>query len=189
VSEVRCAWAGDDPRMRRYHDEEWGVPVHDDRRWFEMLVLESFQAGLSWRTILHKRDAFRDAFAGFDPARVARFTDADVARLLADPGIVRNGAKVRAAVSNAQAFLRVQEASGSFDAFAWASVGGVPVVGRRRTQAEVPAATEASTALARDLKRRGFKFVGPTVAYAFMQATGLVNDHTVACFRFAELVP
>ncbi len=189
MSDVRCAWAGNDPRMRRYHDEEWGVPVHDDRRWFEMLVLESFQAGLSWRTILHKRDAFRDAFAAFDPARVARFTEADVTRLLADPGIVRNSAKVRAAVSNAQAFLRVQEAFGSFDAFAWDAVGGIPVVGRRETQADVPAVTEASVTLARDLKQRGFRFVGPTVAYAFMQATGLVNDHTLDCFRYAELVP
>jgi len=175
--------------MRRYHDEEWGVPVRDDRRWFEMLVLESFQAGLSWHTILHKRDAFRDAFAAFDPARVARFEDADVARLLADPGIVRNAAKIGATVSNANAFLLVQEAFGSFDAYAWASVGGVTVVGRRRTQAEVPAVTEASVTLARDLKRRGFKFVGPTVAYAFMQATGLVNDHTLGCFRYPELVP
>ncbi len=189
MSDVRCAWAGNDPRMRRYHDQEWGVPVHDDRHWFEMLVLESFQAGLSWRTILHKRDAFRDAFAGFDPVRVARFTEADVSRLLADPGIVRNSAKVRATVSNAQAFLRVQEAFGSFDAFAWEAVGGAPVVGRRKTQADVPAVTEASATLARDLKRRGFRFVGPTVAYAFMQATGLVNDHTLDCFRYAELVP
>ncbi len=175
--------------MRRYHDEEWGVPVHDDRHWFEMLVLESFQAGLSWRTILHKRDAFRDAFAAFDPARVATFADADVERLLADPGIVRNGAKIRATVANAQAFLRVQQELGSFDALAWASVGGAPVVGHRRTQADVPAVTEASAALARDLKRRGFRFVGPTVVYAFMQATGLVNDHTLTCFRYAELAP
>jgi DNA-3-methyladenine glycosylase I len=189
VSRVRCAWAGDDPAMCRYHDEEWGVPFHDDRHWFEMLVLEGFQAGLSWRTILHKRDAFRDAFAGFDPARVASFTDADVDRLLADPRIVRNGAKIRATIANAQAFLRVQQELGSFDALAWASVGGSPVLGRRRTQADVPAVTEASTALAGDLKQRGFRFVGPTVAYAFMQATGLVNDHTLTCFRYAELAP
>jgi len=173
--------------MRRYHDEEWGVPVHDDRRWFEMLVLECFQAGLSWRTILHKREAFRAALAGFDPERVAHFTEADATRLLADPGIVRNGAKIRATVANAQAFLRVQEALGSFDALAWASVGGAPVVGRHNTQADVPTVTEAATALARDLKRRGFQFVGPTVAYAFMQATGLVNDHTRTCFRYTEL--
>ena len=173
--------------MRRYHDEEWGVPVHDDRRWFEMLVLESFQAGLSWRTILHKRDAFREAFMGFDVERVARFTEADEARLLADAGIVRNRAKVRAAIGNARAFQRVQEAFGSFDAYAWRSVPGAPLQGHRASTAEVPAVTDAAVALARDLKARGFRFVGPTVVYAFMQATGLVNDHTVDCFRYAEL--
>lgn len=187
MSDVRCAWAGDDPLMRRYHDEEWGAPVHDDRRWFEMLVLESFQAGLSWRTILHKRDAFRDAFAAFDPVRVARFGEADVARLLADAGIVRNGAKIRASVANARAFLRVQEAFGSFDGYIWDAVPGAPIVGERVSAEDVPAVTEASTVLARDLKRRGFRFVGPTVAYAFMQANGLVNDHTLGCFRYAEL--
>jgi DNA-3-methyladenine glycosylase I len=175
--------------MRRYHDEEWGVPVHDDRRWFEMLLLESFQAGLSWRTILHKRQAFRAAFAEFDPAEVARFGEADVARLLADAGIVRNGGKIRASVANAQAFLRVQEAFGSFDAFIWGAVPGAPIVSERASTEDVPAVTEASAALAKDLRRRGFRFVGPTVAYAFMQATGLVNDHTVGCFRYRELVP
>jgi DNA-3-methyladenine glycosylase I len=175
--------------MWRYHDEEWGVPVHDDRRWFEMLLLESFQAGLSWRTILHKREAFRSAFAEFDPARVAHFGEADVARLQADAGIVRNGAKIGASIANAQAFLRVQEAFGSFDAFAWGAVPGAPIVGERVAAEDVPAVTEASAVLAKELRRRGFRFVGPTVAYAFMQATGLVNDHTVACFRYRELVP
>ncbi|MEJ2287293.1 MAG: DNA-3-methyladenine glycosylase I [Deinococcales bacterium] len=187
MSLTRCAWAGDDPRMCHYHDEEWGVPVHDDRRWFEMLVLESFQAGLSWRTILHKRDAFREAFADFEIARVAGFTEADEARLLGDAGIVRNRAKIRAASLNAQAFLRVQEAFGSFDAYAWRSVPGAPLQGNRASAAEVPAVTDAAVALARDLKARGFRFVGPTVVYALMQATGLVNDHTVDCFRYAQL--
>lgn len=173
--------------MRRYHDEEWGVPVHDDRTWYEMLVLESFQAGLSWRTILHKRDAFREAFAGFDPVRVAAFDETDEARLLADAGIVRNRAKIHAALTNAAAFVQVQRTFGSFDAYAWRSVGGGPVQGHRASMAEVPAVGEAAVTLARDLKARGFRFVGPTVVYAWMQATGLVNDHTVDCFRYRQL--
>jgi DNA-3-methyladenine glycosylase I len=188
MSMTRCAWAGEDPAMRRYHDEEWGVPVHDDGRWFEMLVLESFQAGLSWRTILHKRDAFRTAFANFEPARVASFDEADEARLLANAGIVRNRAKIRAAVTNAEAFLKVQEAFGSFDAYIWRAVDGAPLQGHRASMTEVPAVTEAAVALARDLKARGFRFVGPTVVYAWMQATGLVNDHIVDCFRHAQLI-
>ena len=187
MSLPRCDWAGRDPRMIRYHDQEWGVPTHDDGRWFEMLVLESFQAGLSWRTILDKRDAFRRAFAGFEPARVAAFTAQDEVRLLADASIVRNRAKIRATIANAAAFQRVQEAFGSFDAYAWGFVGGEPRVGGWRSEAEVPAVTDTARTLAKDLKARGFRFVGPTVAYALMQATGLVNDHTVACFRYREL--
>ncbi len=183
MTPVRCAWAGDDAAMQRYHDEEWGVALHDDRRWFEMLVLETFQAGLSWRTILHKREAFRAAFAGFDPQRVAAFEAADEARILADPGVVRNGAKVRAAIANATAFLRVQQEFGSFDAYIWRSVEGAPFRRRPATPADVPATTPEAAALARDLKALGFRFVGPTVVYAFMQATGLVDDHTVDCFR------
>ena len=173
--------------MIRYHDEEWGAPTHDDRRWYEMLVLESFQAGLSWRTILHKREAFRRAFAGFDPDRVAAFTAEDEARLLADAGIVRNRAKVRAAIGNAAAFQGVRRAFGSFDAYAWGFVDGVPRVGGWRSEADVPAVTDTARTLAKDLKARGFRFVGPTVAYALMQATGLVNDHIVGCFRYREL--
>lgn len=182
---VRCAWAGSDPAMQRYHDEEWGVPLHDDGRWFEMLVLETFQAGLSWRTILHKREAFRTAFAGFDPARVAAFGEVDEARILADRGVVRNRAKVRAAVANAASFQRVQREFGSFDAYIWGAVAGAPLRRRPATMAGVPATTPEAEALARDLKARGFRFVGPTVVYAFMQATGLVDDHTVDCYRCA----
>jgi len=187
VSLRRCAWAEGDPLLRSYHDEEWGVPLHDDDRLFEMLILEGFQAGLSWLTVLRKRDAFRRAFAGFVPARVAAFGPEDVARLEGDPGIIRNRAKIRAAVRNAEAFLRVQEERGSFDAYAWAFVDGAPCVGRAATAAEVPAATPASRAFSGDLKRRGFAFVGPTVVYSFMQATGMVMDHTVECFRFRAL--
>lgn len=185
MTPTRCGWAGSDPVMQGYHDEEWGVPLHDDRRWFEMLVLESFQAGLSWRTILHKRAAFRVAFAGFDPALVAAFSPDDEARLLADAGIVRNRAKIAAAVGNASAFLAVQGAFGSFDAYVWRFVGGAPLVRRPPTLASVPVTSPEAETLARDLKQRGFRFVGPTVAYAFMQATGLVDDHVVGCFRTA----
>ncbi len=173
--------------MLAYHDEEWGTPSHDDRHLFELLTLEGAQAGLSWSTILRKRDGYRRAFAGFDPDRVARCTPADVERLLQDPGIVRNRLKVESTVVNAARVLEVQEALGSFDAYVWAFVGGKPVVGRWRTFSELPAETELSQMLSKDLKRRGFRFVGPTVCYAFMQAVGLVNDHTVDCFRFREL--
>jgi DNA-3-methyladenine glycosylase I len=185
---VRCEWVPlDDPLYVAYHDEEWGTPEHDDRRLFELLTLEGAQAGLSWRTILYKRDGYRAAFAGFDPAAVAGFGAADVERLLADPGIVRNRLKVESAVGNAARVLDVQAEHGSLDAYLWGFVEGKSVVGDFRTLAEIPAETPLSKALSKDLRRRGFRFVGPTVCYAFLQAAGLVNDHVVSCFRFAEL--
>lgn len=183
---IRCAWAST-PLGIAYHDTEWGAPVHDDQVLFEFLVLEGAQAGLSWETILRKRDAYRDAFAGFDPARVARFTPQRVERLLANPGIVRNRLKVESAIANARAFLRVQREFGSFDAYVWGFVGGAPKVNRWRTAREVPSRTAESDALSRDLRRRGFRFVGSTICYAFMQAVGLVNDHLVDCFRYGEV--
>ena len=183
----RCAWVGGDPLYVAYHDEEWGVPVHDDRLLFEFLVLEGAQAGLSWLTILRKREGYRRAFAGFDPARVAAFGAPDVQRLLADPGIVRNRLKVESAIGNARAFLRVQEEFASFDAYVWGFSGGETIQNRWRTPEEIPAKTEEAGRLSADLKRRGFRFVGPTIMYAHMQATGMVNDHTIDCFRWAEL--
>lgn len=173
--------------MVAYHDEEWGAPLHDDRARFEFLVLEGAQAGLSWSTILHKRAAYRKAFAGFDPRAVARFGTRDVTRLLGDAGIVRNRLKVASAIDNAKAFLAVQEEHGSFDAYVWAFVGGRPLDGRRATPGDVPATTEVSDRLSRDLVRRGFRFVGSTIVYAYMQATGLVNDHLLSCFRHREV--
>ncbi len=184
----RCEWtAGDNDLMLAYHDEEWGVPVHDDRRLFEMILLEGAQAGLSWATVLGRREGYRRAFAGFDPQRVADFTDHDKQRLLADPGIIRNRAKVDAAIGNARAFLDVQSEHGSFDAFLWDFVGGAPRINRFESLADIPASTETSAALSRELKKRGFRFVGPTIVYAFMQAVGVVNDHTVDCFRHGEV--
>jgi len=185
---VRCEWAPlDQPRYLAYHDEEWGVPVHDDRHLFEMLTLEGAQAGLSWSTILNKRDGYRRAFAGFDPAKVARFTPVRVERLLADPAIVRNRLKVQSTVANARATLAVQRELGSLDGYLWSFVGGAPIVNRWRRLTDLPAETDESKAMSRDLKRRGFRFVGPTVCYAFMQATGMVNDHVVSCFRFRQV--
>jgi DNA-3-methyladenine glycosylase I len=184
---TRCPWSGDDPLYVEYHDTEWGVPVHDDRKLFEFLILEGMQAGLSWITILRKRENFRRAFAGFDPEKVARFGKRDITRLMADAGIIRNELKVLAAVSNAQSFLRVREELGSFDKYMWQFVGGKPRVNRRRSIRDVPAATPQSDAMSRDLKQRGFKFVGTTICYAHMQATGMVNDHLTTCFRHAEL--
>ena len=186
VVKKRCPWGTGDLE-REYHDEEWGVPVHDDRLLFEFLVLEGAQAGLSWSTILRKRDAYRKAFAGFDPAKVAAFGARDVRRLLNDSGIVRNRRKIAAAIGNAKAFLAVQREFGSFDAYLWAFAGGRPRQNRWRTFRNVPAETEESRALSKDLKRRGFTFVGPTICYAFMQAVGMVNDHLVTCFRHAEI--
>jgi DNA-3-methyladenine glycosylase I len=180
---TRCSWATS-PLGIAYHDAEWGVPVHDDRVFFEFLTLEGAQAGLSWETILRKRGAYRAAFAEFDPAAVARFTPARIAKLLADPGIVRNRLKVESTVSNARTFLTVQREFGSFDAYVWRFVGGAPLVNRRRASRGVPARTERSDALSRDLRQRGFRFVGTTICYAFMQAVGLVNDHLVTCFRY-----
>ena len=182
----RCAWASlDSDRLYRdYHDREWGVPVHAERRWFEFLILEGAQAGLSWATILHKRENYRKAFAGFDPKIVARFSARDVKRLLKDAGIVRNRLKIDAAITNARAFLAVQKEYGSFDAYIWRFVDGKPIQNRRRSLKQLPARTAISDAMSKDLKKRGFKFVGSTICYAFMQATGLVNDHMASCFRY-----
>jgi DNA-3-methyladenine glycosylase I len=182
----RCAWPRN-PLAIAYHDREWGVPTRSDRRLFEFLILEGAQAGLSWDTILGKRAAYRKAYRGFDPRKVARFDARKKRALLADPGIVRNRAKIEASVANAKAFLAVQKEFGSFARYAWGFVGGKPVVNRRRSPRAVPARTPASDALSKDLKRRGFKFVGSTILYAFMQAVGMVNDHTVGCFRWKEL--
>jgi DNA-3-methyladenine glycosylase I len=181
---TRCEWAeAGDELMVAHHDDEWGRPSHDDRHLFEMLTLEGAQAGLSWSTILHKREGYRRAFAGFDPAKVARFGAKDVERLLADPGIVRNRLKVESTVNNAARVLEVQGELGSLDAYFWSFVDGRPIVNDFRTLAELPAETDLSKAIAKDLKRRGFRFVGPTVIYAFMQSVGMVDDHTVDCFR------
>ena len=182
---VRCPWPGTDDLYLHYHDHEWGVPLHDDRRLFEMLILEGAQAGLSWITVLRKRERYRAAFDGFDPACVARYTPARVERLLADPGIIRNRLKIESAIRNARAFLRVQDEFGSFDTYIWQFVGGRPTVNRRATMRDVPAKTPESDAMSRDLKQRGFSFVGSTICYAHMQATGMVNDHLVGCFRHA----
>jgi DNA-3-methyladenine glycosylase I len=184
---VRCDWCGSDPAYVAYHDDEWGVPVHEERRLFEFLTLEGAQAGLAWITILRKREGYRRAFAGFDPALVAAFGADDAARLLADPGIVRNRAKIAATIDNARAFLEVQAACRSFERFLWAFVDGRPIVNHWQSMAEVPAATALSDALSKELKRRGFRFVGSTICYAFMQAVGLVNDHLVHCHRHAPL--
>ncbi len=182
---TRCPWAQNELSIR-YHDEEWGVPVHDDRVWFEFLTLEGAQAGLSWEIILRKRERYREVFAGFDAAKVARFGAREVRRLLADPGIVRNRLKIAATIQNAKAFLAVQKEFGSFDAYIWRFTGGKPLVNRRRSMKQLPARTKESDALSKDLQRRGFKFVGSTICYAMMQATGMVNDHLVTCFRYGK---
>jgi DNA-3-methyladenine glycosylase I len=185
---TRCGWVpADQPLYLAYHDDEWGVPVHDDRRLFEMLTLEGAQAGLSWSTILNKREGYRRAFAGFDPAKVARFTPSKVERLLQDPGIVRNRMKVESAVNNARRVSEVRRELGSLEGYLWSFVGGEPIVGRFRKLGDIPAETAESKAMSKDLKKRGFAFVGPTVCYAFMQACGLVNDHVRSCFRYREL--
>jgi DNA-3-methyladenine glycosylase I len=183
----RCAWSTSDPLYIRYHDDEWGVPVHDDRALFEVLILEGAQAGLSWITILRKRENYRRAFDDFEPAKVAAYDDAKIAALLADPGIVRNRLKVNAAVRNARAFLEVREEFGSFDAYLWRFVDGRPIQNAWRSLSEIPAETETARALSKDLTKRGFKFVGPTIMYAFMQAVGMVNDHTTDCFRHEQI--
>jgi len=184
---ARCEWCGNDPLYQRYHDEEWGVPVHDDRTHFEFLILEGAQAGLSWSTILKKREHYRKAFADFDPAQVARYGRRELARLMNNPGIVRNRLKVGGTAKNARAYLAMQEAFGSFDKYVWRFVGGRPIQNRWRHVREVPATTPESDALSKDLKRRGFTFVGSTIIYAYMQAVGMVNDHTVDCFRHRQL--
>jgi len=184
---IRCPWCGDNELMVRYHDLEWGVPVHDDLRHFEFLVLESAQAGLSWMTILRKREAYRAAYRGFDPRQVARFGPADVERLLGDAGIVRNRRKIESSIENARLFLEVQSQFGSFDRFLWAFVDGHPVLNTWRRLEEVPARTELSDTVSGELKRRGFRFVGSTILYAHLQAVGVVNDHLVECFRYREL--
>jgi DNA-3-methyladenine glycosylase I len=184
----RCEWAGDsDPLMLAYHDEEWGLPQRDDRGLYELLTLEGAQAGLSWTTILRKRDGYKAAFAEFDPARVARFDRRKVERLLQDPAIVRNRLKVESTVNNAKRVLEVQAELGSFDAYVWQFVDGTPIDGRRRKLGDLPAETAESKAMSKDMKRRGFRFVGPTVCYAFMQAAGLANDHVTTCFRYREV--
>lgn len=184
---IRCAWAGSDPLYQAYHDTEWGVPLHDDQRLFEFLILEGAQAGLAWITILRKREGYRAAFADFDPATVARFDRRRQARLMKNENIVRNRLKIESAISNANAFLEVQSEHDSFDRYIWQFVGGRPKQNRWKTMGDIPAETDESRAMSKDLKRRGFRFVGPTICYALMQATGMVNDHVIDCFRHAPL--
>lgn len=183
---TRCAWVGDDPLYIAYHDDEWGIPVHDDQRLFEMLILEGAQAGLSWITILRKRENYRLAFDHFDVETVARYDAAKIEALLTNPGIVRNRRKIEATVQNANAFLAVQEAFGSFDAYIWQFVGGRPIQNAWISLSDIPAQTPESVTMSKDLRKRGFNFVGPTICYAFMQATGMVNDHVVDCFRYGR---
>jgi DNA-3-methyladenine glycosylase I len=183
----RCSWCGADPLYRAYHDQEWGVPLHDDRKLFELLILEGMQAGLSWITILRKRQHFRAAFDQFEAARIARYDAGKLAELLANAAIVRNRLKISAAVQNAKVFLRLQQEYASFDDYIWQFVDGKPIINAWRSLDEVPAKTTAAEAMSKDLKRRGFKFVGPTICYAFMQSAGMVNDHVVECFRYTEL--
>lgn len=183
----RCGWCGNDPDYIVYHDTEWGVPVHNDQRLFEFLILEGAQAGLSWLTILKRREGYRRAFAGFDPAKVAGFDERKQAELLADNGIIRNRLKIAAAIGNARAFIRIQEEFGSFDSYLWRFVDGTPVINSWGDLRQIPASTPLSDTISRDLKKRGFKFVGSTIMYAFMQAVGMVNDHLTGCFRWQEL--
>ena len=181
---IRCEWAGDDPLMRRYHDEDWGVPIHNDRALFELLVLEGAQAGLSWRTVLHRREGYRAAFNGFDIATVAAYTDEDRVRLRADTRIIRNRAKINSAIANARATLAIQAEHGSFDKFLWSFVDGEPIRNNFQTLTDIPAQTDVSRAMSKTLRTHGFNFVGPTICYAFMQSAGLVNDHVTSCFRY-----
>ncbi len=184
---IRCPWPTDDLLMIKYHDKEWGVPVHDDRKIFEFLILEGMQAGLSWSTILHKRENFRKAFDKFDVEKVAGYDGRKIRSLLSDAGIIRNRLKLEAAVNNARLFIKVQEEFGSFDKYVWRFVGGKPIVNTRKTLKQLPASTKESDAMSKDLKERGFKFVGTTICYAHMQAAGMVNDHMMNCFRYREL--
>jgi DNA-3-methyladenine glycosylase I len=187
-NKLRCGWPGDDELMRRYHDEEWGVPVHDDRKWFEYLVLDAFQAGLSWKTVLHKREGFRKVFRDFDPERVARLTQKQIDAARANPAIIRNRLKIEAAVKNARAFLDLQENNGSFDAFIWSFTDGEVIRNAWTGLEQLPASTPLSDSVSRSLKQAGFSFVGSTICYAFLQAGGIVNDHLVYCFRHRELL-
>ncbi len=187
IAEMRCAWAGSSALYQAYHDKEWGVPLHDERALFEFLILEGAQAGLSWITILKKREAYRELFDNFVVERVARYEEGKIAQLMQNPAIVRNRLKIQSAVLNAQKFLAVQKEFGSFDSFIWGFVGGITIQNKWRTLADVPANTAASEAMSKELKRRGFKFVGSTICYAFMQATGMVNDHTTDCYRYKQL--
>jgi len=185
--QARCDWCGDDPLYVQYHDEEWGVPIHDDVRLLEMLILEGAQAGLSWITVLRKRERYREVLYGFDACKIVRHMPRRIDTLMQDPGIIRNRNKLEATVGNARAFLDVQEEFGSFDAYIWRFVEGAPIVNQRRSLSEIPAETPESGAMSKDLKKRGFAFVGPTICYAYMQACGLVNDHIVSCFRHEQL--
>ena len=185
-NKVRCPWAATEPNLT-YHDKEWGVPVHNDRTLFEFLILEGAQAGLSWQTVLNKRENYRKAFGNFEPAVVSRFTPARIEKLMQNPGIIRNRLKIESTVSNAKAFLKVQKEFGTFDVYVWDFVGGTPKVNRWGAFAKIPARTTESDALSADLKRRGFRFVGTTICYAFMQAVGMVNDHLIDCYRYSEL--
>ncbi len=183
----RCAWCGDDPLYQTYHDEEWGVPVHDDQKQFEFIVLESAQAGLSWLTILRKREGYRQAYDEFDPVKVARYDEEKIQQLLQNPNIVRNQQKIRASIKNARSFLAIQEEFGSFSAYLWGFIDNQPIVNHWSEDSQIPAKTELSERISKDLKKRGFSFLGPTILYAHLQATGLVNDHVTVCFRYKEL--
>lgn len=183
----RCSWCGSDPLYIQYHDSQWGVPLHNDRELFEFLILESFQAGLSWLTILRKRASFKEAFCGFSVEKVARFNASKIERLVSDKSIIRNRAKVLAAVTNARCFLEVKEEHGSFDRYIWQFVNGKPIINRWKSEELIPSITDESEAMSRDMRSKGFKFIGPTICYAFMQATGMVNDHITACFRHGQL--
>lgn len=187
MAQKTCTWPGDDPLMIQYHDEEWGVPVHDDRKLFEFLVLDAFQAGLSWRTILHRRKGFAKAFANFDYKKVAGFDEAKEEALMQDAGIIRNKLKIKGTVTNAQRFMEVQKEFGSFDKYIWQFTGGKTINGKRKMSSEIPATSAESDAMSKDLRKRGFKFVGSTICYAFMQAAGMVNDHLESCHRHKKL--
>lgn len=188
MTEKRCAWAGSDPLMVEYHDKEWGTPVHDDQELFEFLILEGAQAGLSWSTILNRREGYRQAFANFDVHKVALFVDADVEKLIKNPAIIRNQLKINSAINNACQFLKVQKEFGSFDSYIWGFVDHTPINNEFKELAEIPATTDLSITISKDLKKRGFNFVGPTICYAFLQAVGIVNDHVVDCFRYNEII-
>ena len=185
-NKTRCGWIAD-PLMQKYHDEEWGVPLHDDRKLFEFMVLDAFQAGLSWKTILNKRENFRKALDDFDPEKISRYDEKKYDALMGDAGIIRNRAKIRGTIANAKAFLKIQEEFGTFDKYIWSFTGGKTIVNQWRTLSDIPAKTEISDKMSKDLSKRGFKFVGSTICYAFMQAAGMVNDHVTECFRYGEL--